>query len=129
MTGESAPDPRQAVDPTLNVELIAMMWREHAECNWVSDGTNVRWSCGIIHPGPIHTQPTTRDRHFAALLVTQIDAERALARRDVLDRLRSAIAARQRPTDPECPHGKRASDGAWCAWMEHAADQPQEPPC
>jgi hypothetical protein len=21
--------------------------------------------------------------------------------------------------DPECPHGKRASDGAWCAWMEH----------
>lgn len=82
---------------TLTVELIAKMWRDHAACNWVSDGTNVRWSCGIIHglgghsvDGlPIHMQPTTRDRHLAALLRTQIDAERNLIAAAIVTALRS----------------------------------------
>jgi hypothetical protein len=56
-------------------EVIALIWREHSNCNWVSTGHHVQWSCGIIHPGPIHMQPTTRDRHVAALVMTQGKAE------------------------------------------------------
>lgn len=53
-------------------EVIAGIWRDHSDCNWVSTGVNVVWSCGILHPGPIHMQPTTRDRHVAALVMTQV---------------------------------------------------------
>jgi hypothetical protein len=79
---------------TLNRELIAAMWREHAQCNWLSNGVNVVWSCGIIHPGPIHMQPTTRDRHLAALVMTQVDADRAMARTDTLAEILRAARVR-----------------------------------
>jgi hypothetical protein len=72
------PEGQRAEASTLTVELIAQMWRDHAACNWISTGYDVIWSCGIIHRGPIHMQPTTRDRHLAALVVTQIEAERIL---------------------------------------------------
>lgn len=60
----------------LNAEVIAHLWRVHANCTWFSTGYNIMWSCGILHPGPIHMQPTARDRHFAALIMTQIEADR-----------------------------------------------------
>jgi len=55
-------------------DTIALIWRQHSNCNWVSTGYHVRWSCGINHPGSIHMQPTTRDRHVAALVMTQVRA-------------------------------------------------------
>ena len=79
---------RYAEASTLTIEVIAAMWRGHAACTWVSTGHDVVWSCGIIHPRPIHMQPTTRDRHFAALLKTQIDADIAVA-----DEERAALVA------------------------------------
>lgn len=65
----------------LNVEVIAHIWREHSNCTWVSTGVNVMWSCGIWHGGPIYMQPTTRDKHVAALVMTQIEADRAIGAR------------------------------------------------
>lgn len=67
----------QAEGPS-NLELvIAGIWREHTDCTWVSSGVNVMWSCGLWHPGPIHMQPTTRDRHVAALVMTQVAVDLA----------------------------------------------------
>lgn len=71
----------------LSAEVVALLWREHANCTWVSTGDYVRWSCGIIHPGPIHMQPTTRDRHLAALVMTQVAVDITQARRDALREL------------------------------------------
>lgn len=85
---------------TLTTDLIAQMWRDHSGCNWVSDGVNVRWSCGIIHPGALHMQPTTRGRHFAALLMTQVEAERVLVRSSVYQRLLAAIERRRTEATP-----------------------------
>lgn len=84
----------------LTLDLIASLWREHAACNWLSDGTNVRWSCGISHPGPIHMQPTTRDRHLAALVMTQVEADRAMWRSGTLAEILKAARTRAqgRPT-------------------------------
>lgn len=65
----------------VDIDLIARLWRDHANCTWVSTGVNVMWSCGILHPGPIHMQPTTRGRHLAALVMTQVEADRAIAAR------------------------------------------------
>lgn len=62
----------------ITTDLIAKMWRDHHDCTWVSTGVNVMWSCGIWHPGPIHMQPTTRDRHLAELVMTQVVADRIL---------------------------------------------------
>lgn len=69
----------EEVAGVVNVELIAKICRDHVACTWVVPSTKVGpvWSCGIIH------QPTTRDRHMAALVMTQIEADRvvpALAR-------------------------------------------------
>jgi len=91
---------------TLNRELIAAMWRAHVACTWLSDGVNVRWSCGIIHPGPIHTQPTTRDRHLAALVMTQVEADRAMARPDTIAEILKA--ARERAHARVIPSGESA---------------------
>lgn len=82
-------------ESTLTIEVIAAMWRDHTGCNWTSDGVNVRWSCGIIHPGAIHMQPTTRDRHFAALMVTQVEAERVIVRNGVFGAILSRLRARR----------------------------------
>ena len=78
----------------LSREVIAAMWREHAECTWLSNGVNVVWSCGIIHPGPIHMQPTTRDRHLAALVMTQVEADRVMWRSDTLAEILKAARTR-----------------------------------
>lgn len=78
----------------LTLDLIAALWRRHIDCTWLSDGTNVRWSCGIIHPGPIYMQPTTRDRHLAALVMTQVEADRAMWRSDTLADILKAARTR-----------------------------------
>lgn len=86
----------------VTIDLIALLWRTHCACNWLSDGVNVRWSCGIIHPGPIYMQPTTRDRHLAALVMTQVAADRAMWRSDTLAEILKAARTRaqgRRPTE------------------------------
>ena len=72
----------EALEP-VGIEVIAKFWRDHHDCTWVSTGHDVVWSCGIIHPRPIHMQPTTRDRHLAALVSTQIEADRTRTARIV----------------------------------------------
>lgn len=74
----------------LTAEVVAHIWREHSNCNWVSNGANVVWSCGIIHDGPIHMQLTTRDAHVAALVMTQVEADREIQRRRFNERLLNA---------------------------------------
>lgn len=61
-----------ASEPWLFTQAIAEVWRDHSNCNWLSDGKNVNWSCGVVHHGLIHTQPTTRDCHVAALATDHI---------------------------------------------------------
>jgi hypothetical protein len=87
------------IDPgLLTAENVAYIWREHSNCNWASNGNDVVWSCGIIHPGPIHMHPTTRDRHVAALVMTQVEADREIQRRRFNERLLNAV--RTRVTSP-----------------------------
>lgn len=93
MSGHSA-DCDAAAPKGLTLDVVAALLRTHVTCNWLSDGTNVRWSCGVIHPGPIHLQPTTRDRHVAALVMTQVEADRAIARSDTLSQILKAARTR-----------------------------------
>ena len=74
------------VDALLDTALIARIWRDHAACTWVVHDTTVGpvWSCGIVH------QPTTRDRHVAELVMTQVVADRHIVATDAATR---AVAA------------------------------------
>lgn len=100
----------------LTVELIARIWRDHHDCTWVSTGIDVVWSCGIIHPRPIHMQPTTRDRHLAALVMTQIEADHTMAAEVVarkgaeIERLRAAVDDLRADLDNAAEELVQASD-------------------
>ena len=83
-----------------SAEIVAHIWREHSNCNWKSTGVNVMWSCGIWHEGPIHMQPTTRDKHVAALVMTQVEADREIQRRRFNERLLNAARSRTHSAEP-----------------------------
>lgn len=97
-----------------DLELIAKIWRDHTDCTWKVENTEVgpMWSCGIIH------QPTTRDRHMAALVMTQIEADRSLAAHPAptADETRT-------PSDPRTP-AARWYDKGYAAGRESVTAPP-----